>query len=342
MKIRNLSKIAAICCCGMFLTACSLPVPFPFSLIFGKRVEVGGEESNSAHTYTTSGMTIHYTLEDGLAVIQSAETITEKNNGFILEEYIDGNLIKEIQPCAFSGANIRAINLNGSYPIKIGERAFENCRNLTDVSMSEANAEFGEYAFAGSGLKAFSAVSSNIILAPHLFDDCHQFERAEFNGGCIDIQNESFFGCDTLQEIRFSVCQNITAQSSAFMLTGTTDSILEFYRSNVYFETAAFSGCNVRNLLVDDCSGELGEECFLGCHADELSLNSNLQIGNRCFGGIGSETIMYITNMVKHLPDNAFDPDMYPSFAITRGNYIERYLKEHNFPFRYLNDSGLQ
>lgn len=154
---------------------------------------------------------------------------------------------------AFSG-NSRLSAVTFSETVKIGEKAFYNCNNLTNIDwghicVSGSNCEassvtksIGVEAFRYcNGLPLLDLPSLN-MLGEYAFADCNGISAATFSYGPNEIEEGCFSNCTNLETVKLS--------------------------SGVYtIEDKVFSGCNsLSSITVTDYLHEIGDDIFDGCN----------------------------------------------------------------------------
>lgn len=111
------------------------------------------------------------------------------------------------------------------YPVTaIGEAAFNNCTNLTQVILPDTITEIGKYAFSGcTSLTSFTIPNGVTSIGDRAFYDCHSLTSITIPNGIINIGSFVFSGCknltqvilpDSLKEIgkyAFSSCTSLTS-----------------------------------------------------------------------------------------------------------------------------------
>lgn len=119
---------------------------------------------------------------------------------------------------AFSGCkNITSANL--IYSSAIGDSAFENCYNLSDVTFGPLLWSIGGYAFANTAIKEAYVFGDYCEVYEGAFANCPSLERVNFEDGVGAIYEYTFTNCPSLERVYIS-------------------------RTVEYIDEAAFNGCN--------------------------------------------------------------------------------------------------
>lgn len=91
---------------------------------------------------------------------------------------------------AFANSLITNINFPNTLTL-IGERAFENCKNIASITLNEGLENIGESAFSGTTLETVKFPSSLKIINDCAFANCHIY-NLKFNAGLKYIGNSAF------------------------------------------------------------------------------------------------------------------------------------------------------
>ncbi|MCM1312046.1 MAG: leucine-rich repeat protein [Bacteroides sp.] len=125
---------------------------------------------------------------------------------------------------------------------KIGESAFAYCTNLNEVLLGEGLAEIGDMAFAScSSLRAFHFPESLKSIHARAFLNCKELRAVDIPENVSVIEESTFSGCIGLTDVRLS--NNVSRIGNE-----------------------AFSGCkSIKNVLMPDNKPLIGNHVFSGC-----------------------------------------------------------------------------
>ena len=83
---------------------------------------------------------------------------------------------------------------------RIGDAAFQDCKNLKSVTLPSSVTELGEYAFAGSGLTSLTIPSTLQSAGQFAFNCCRQLQSVKVESGCFQTVGPYLFcECDRLR-----------------------------------------------------------------------------------------------------------------------------------------------
>ena len=188
-------------------------------------------------------------------------------------------------PCGFSGS----YEIPGSVT-SIGSKAFQYCKNLTEVTIPGSVISIGDYAFSGcSGLTSISLPNSITSFGSAAFADCSNITEVNIPSGVTAISGTAFAGCVSLKAINipnsvttignyaFSGCVNLTSINIPNSVTSIDNSAFYNCRGLTsigignavsYIGAEAFSGCrSLLSVLIPRSVTTIGSAAFSGCTA---------------------------------------------------------------------------
>ena len=176
-----------------------------------------------------------------------------------------------------NGGNIEIpADFDGHTVTVIGEGAFENCRSITTLTISDGVESIGAYAFYKCGQITNVTIPRSVdSIGKSAFSDCNSITTLTISGGVGSIGERAFCGC---------------VQITSVTIPDSVKSIGE----------SAFEGCwHITTLTISDGVESIGEFAFEGCGkiANVTIPNSVKSIGNDAFFGCGSN---YDTGLVIH------------------------------------------
>ena len=162
-------------------------------------------------------------------------------NSFELEELDNAG--------CFEGSSFKYVVIENGVT-NVGDRAFQNCPNLTSVKFNDANVEISEKGFEGcSQLSRVEFGTALKSIGPHAFANCVRLTHVSIPDSTTSCGPYAFYGCEKLSNVILG--ENITViGGSAFRgCTSLTDIVIPKNVKNIY--DYAFADCP--NLQVIEC-----------------------------------------------------------------------------------------
>lgn len=190
---------------------------------------------------------------------ESLEKLTVKLTSTMLSKINDSYL----------GVNGGTISLTTPVPVKIGNKAFENCKKLKsfkaeDLMLTRPIFRLGASAFSGcESLETFQ-VSKIDQLDKYAFVGCKSLKN--FNVSQLDVSviaEGTFAGCSSLTSFSFA---NISTISSAAFRNCTALADVTFSPFLEKIEAEAFKGCtSIKSISIHGSVEEVGIKAFADC-----------------------------------------------------------------------------
>ena len=136
-------------------------------------------------------------------------TTINNNQSIVINKYI-GKLNEVVIPSNFDGKTILEISNNAfdqnqvitSLIIPIGEYAFNECKNLTSIEISDSVTSIGKYAFYGcTSLKNITIPNNITKIEQWTFANCTSLTNIVIPNSVISIDSSAFSYCDKLESI---------------------------------------------------------------------------------------------------------------------------------------------
>ncbi len=180
--------------------------------------------------------------------------------------------------------NIVSVNMDNTVK-KIGARAFGNCTNLESIHISECAEEIGIRAFwFCETLKEITIPDKVKNMGVEAFYCCSKLEKATLSKSMTSIEDRIFYRCGNLSEITIP------------------DGIKSIKNS-------AFYGCsNIKEIIIPDSVTEIGTSAFNGCKSlTEITVPGGVAfLGHSAFYACSSLIKATLLDGVVLINDNAF------------------------------------
>ncbi len=211
--------------------------------------------------------------------------IVDENNSNYCD--VDGVLFDKEKTVLYKFPNSQLIT---SYSIldtvtRIGNGAFADCSNLTNIKLPNSITSIGNSAFGGcDSLTSIEIPNSVISIGDGAFSSCASLETLEIPDSVTDIGSSAFNWCKNLNHIKLS--EKITK-----------------------IDEATFFGCiGLKSIEIPDSVTSIGNVAFSMCTSLETIEipNSVTSIGNATFRECSSVAAIIIPNSVTSIGERAF------------------------------------
>ena len=111
--------------------------------------------------------------------------------------------------------------INGTKVTAIGDSAFRNCENLTDITLPESVTSIGGFGFSGTGLTSITIPKNVRSIGNGAFYGCNSLKSITIPKGVSCIDYNTFMSCssltsiilpeglETIQDQAFSGCRSL-------------------------------------------------------------------------------------------------------------------------------------
>ena len=149
------------------------------------------------------------TMTGDLVIPASVTTIGE--NAFASTGF-NGKLdfqaqIEEFPAAIFQGLNFTSVSFSGRVK-SIGDRAFENCKQLATVTFGQGLETIGSFAFEGSGISGELTFPDSLKrIKTYAFSNCLGITEIDFPEGNATIEYAAFTGDTSVQKIKIPLSE---------------------------------------------------------------------------------------------------------------------------------------
>ena len=221
----------------------------------------------------------------------------------------------------------------------IGDNAFKNCYELSDVDIPKSVTNIGGYVFCNcTSLKRMTIPDSVTEIGCCAFDDCSNLVKITLPKKLNQIELGMFWNCSKLANIKLP--SSITS-IGAYAFCGC-DSITDIIIPTrvVSIEDAAFMSCdNIINIIIPDRVTNIGKQAFERCRKlKNVTIGEGVStIGHDAFRECRNLTNVYCKS--KTPPDLGFNPFAYTNpyklkLYVPRQS-AEKYKKNSEWNFWY-------
>jgi hypothetical protein len=197
--------------------------------------------------------------------------------------------------------------INGLPVTSIGDRAFQDCTNLTNVTIPNSVTSIGQGAFHGcTSLASVSIGNSVTSIGQDAFGGCYSLTNVTIPNSVISIRDSAFCICPSLT--RVTIPDSVTsigqdAFNGCTSLTGVT-----IGSSVTSIGDGAFEGTSLTYITIPDSVTNIGNYAFYYCtNLTGVTIGSGVtSIGREAFWRCTSLTNMTIPNSVASIGQDAF------------------------------------
>jgi hypothetical protein len=140
----------------------------------------------------------------------------------------------------------------------IGDRAFQNNKNITSIVIPESITKIGSFVFAGCGNMVSAKIPNSVTtLGASVFSQCYKLEKVELGTGINSISMNMFVDCTSMATI--DIPDNISSISpGAFARSGLTSFV--FPDKITKIDEFTFTGCtNLKSVKIGNGVTIIGE-----------------------------------------------------------------------------------
>jgi hypothetical protein len=279
---------------------------YEYVTILGKNVFFGC--SNVSEIYYDA---VAITNSSTSTVLGSIGENVYLNNGLKL---IIGEDTKEIPAYFMDSGYVTIIDAtNAKLLKKIGNNAFDNCANLTEVKLPSNLEEIGNYAFNNCKLMNmdFSLLVNLTAIGERAFYGCDKLTNVYIGENVTSIGISAFNSCDSITSIVFNAIKcNDGIKKMVFTGSGN-NAILTVGEKVEVIPNSLFAQSNIKTLELSNANAlkKIEDNAFNNCTSlITITLAKNLEeIGVNAFYYCQSLTTVSLSNTVKTIADGAFN-----------------------------------
>ena len=227
------------------------------------------------------------------------------------QNYYGSNISSTTYDTYYIPSSLKKVTITGG---NILYGAFENCGNLTSITIPESVTSIGERAFYNcSGLTNITIPESVTSIGGSAFYNCSNLANITIPDSVASIGGAAFSGCSALQYNEYeNACYLGNEINPYVVIVDVKDTSLTDYTINQntkFIYDSAFSGCNnMTSITIPNGVTSIGSGAFSRCDS-LISIaipESVTRIGNSAFYGCSSLESITIPDGVTSIGSSAF------------------------------------
>ncbi|MDO5813700.1 MAG: leucine-rich repeat protein, partial [Bacillota bacterium] len=226
---------------------------------------------------------------------------------------------------------------------EIGNSAFQDCNQLTDVKFPEGLKTIGNDVFQGDTvLETIELPDSVETIGRSAFYKCNELKNITFSNNLKTIGRDAFNGCKQIKEITLPSGIE-TIQARAFEeCDGLTEITIPKSLTNVgggdYFDTGIFNNCkNLKTIKFEKGITKIPNNLLRETDIEKITIPSTVtEIGNSAFQDCHMLKQAVVSDTVSVVGDNAFANCENLTITCNSGTAIYEYAKQHNIKYLVL------
>ncbi len=206
--------------------------------------------------------------------------------------------------CTFINSNLQEVAIYA--PRDVGSSAFQNCKNLTRVTIGDGVTGIGGDAFSNTALSEVALPDSVTHIGSSAFNHCTALHTVKFSSGLTNLGMNAFDGSaitsailpDSVTSIGVDCFQNCTALTTVKLGSG----IMEI-------PNYAFQNCSgLKSVTLNNSITQIGVYAFNGCKSlTTINWPESLdEIGERAFQNCDALISITLPSSLRYIDTGAF------------------------------------
>lgn len=220
-------------------------------------------------------------IESGAFMCSSIETVTIPDNDVRIDE--------GAYACC---GGLKSVTVMSG---KVGDRAFDGCVKLTELTLGRGVSEIGQRAFSGTGVRKIDLGETSVRnIGDEAFARCGSLQEVTLGGDDINYGQGVFMGCERLKDIK--ACGMVDIPGMLFAGCGNVQVDDLFVKGMKTAGALAFAGNrSVSDIKLPETLERLGDYCMAGAvnlrSIDATAAESVPALGRDVWSGLELQNI---------------------------------------------------
>lgn len=193
------------------------------------------------------------------------------------------------------------------YVVEIGDRAFENCSNLSNLTIPYGVTALGGAAFSATSISVIDIPESVTSIGESAFRQCVKLKEIVIPQNVEYIESYTFYYCTALQKVTLK--GNITGIGYYAFVSCSSLKEINIPNSLKEIGDYAFECCsNLENIELPDGLEEIGDASFWGCEKlTQINIPSSVkEIGESAFAYCSNLSSVNLSTGITSISEGAF------------------------------------
>ncbi len=265
---------------------------------------------------------------DGINYVGLTETTVAVDEGYydgdiVIPEEVeyDGNtyIVTEIGERAFEYTDVYTVELPSTLE-KIGDWAFLDCWNLTEIHIPDSVTWIGFYAFGCCyDLEEVTLPANLTVLEEEVFRDDYSLTSIYIPDTVTEIREDAFYGCDGLEEVNMPANLRVLGEYAFSECSSLTEVIFPEGLEELGY--SAFQRCTaLETVIFPSTLRVITAAAFYSCNSlEEITIPASVEeIGGSAFG--------YCSNLMSVTSEGVVPPVLAKKACFSDATYADAVL----------------
>ena len=164
----------------------------------------------------------------------------------------------------------------------IGDYAFFNCKNLSNITLPEGITSIGDYAFSNCwSLSSITLPEGITSIGDSVFGACTSLSSITLPEGITSVEDNAFISCTSLSSI--TLLEGVTSIGDSAFANCTSLSSITLPESITSIGDSAFCACtSLSSITLPEGLTSIGDDSFSGCNNMTITVNRDSFAAEYC------------------------------------------------------------